>query len=91
MENGQQVTRTNYVDMIKSNSRGGTDFVEVDSILKNGLPTAAYRRKIETEISALGPNDTLVYIDKADLSRRIVYNYGDDLSGIMGTQYVIIP
>lgn len=65
------------VDMYRPNSLGGTDYVEVDGILQNGLPRAAMREKLKAELRALGPDDTLLIVDKQSPSRRIVYRSGE--------------
>ncbi len=74
--NGQ----ANMVDMYRANGLGGIDYVEVDNILQNGLPIARTRPKLVSELGALGANDTLLYVDKADSSRRITYSSGEDPS-----------
>ncbi len=66
-----------YVDMYKPNSLGGTDYVEVDGILKNGLPNANMRDKLKAELRALGQDDTLLFVDKQNPSRRTLYLSGE--------------
>ncbi|PTL79704.1 hypothetical protein [Vitiosangium sp. GDMCC 1.1324] len=68
------------VDMYRPNVQGGIDYVEVDSILQNGLPRAAMREKLKIEIRALERNDTLLFVDKLDRSKRILYRFGEDVS-----------
>jgi hypothetical protein len=65
------------VDMYRPNALGGTDYVEVDGILQNGLPKAAMRDKLKAELRALGQDDTLLIVDKQDASRRILYRAGE--------------
>jgi len=72
-----QRVEKNMVDGVKLNSTGGTDYLEVDKINKNGLPNAGYRDKLKTEIAALKKGDSLEFWDKADPSRRIRYEFGD--------------
>jgi len=73
-------TEANMVDGKRSNKNGGTDYLEVDDINKNGLPRSEMRTKLKSEIEALKPGDTLEYWDKKDPSRRIRYQYGEDPS-----------
>jgi hypothetical protein len=68
------------VDMYRSNAQGGIDYVEVDSILQNGLPRAAMREKLKVELRALGQNDTLLIVDKEEPVKRILYRFGEDAS-----------
>jgi hypothetical protein len=68
------------VDMYRSNAQGGIDYVEVDSILQNGLPRAAMREKLKVELRALERNDTLLIVDKAEPVKRILYRFGEDAS-----------
>jgi hypothetical protein len=82
--------KRNFVDMYKPNNMGGTDFVEVDDILQSGIPRAEMRRKLQSELEALGPNDRLIYIDKTDPSRRIIYYPGDNPS-VIDTRIVPLP
>jgi hypothetical protein len=63
--------------MYKPNALGGTDYVEVDGILKNGLPNANMRDKLKAELRALGQDDTLLVVDKQNPSRRIRYLSGE--------------
>lgn len=74
-----QLGKGNFVDMVAKNDHGGTDYVEVDDILKRGVPPARMRAKLAEEIAALGPNDTLLYVDKNDVASRILYLPGDDV------------
>lgn len=66
-----------FVDMYKPNALGGTDYVEVDGILRNGLPTANMHEKLKAELRALGHDDTLLIVDKQNPSRRIRYLSGE--------------
>jgi hypothetical protein len=73
-----QLGERKFVDLFAKNDHGGTDYVEVDQMLQRGTPNADLRAKIATEIAALGPNDRLLFVDKNDLTRRILYLPGDD-------------
>ena len=53
-----------FVDMVATNSLGGTDYVEVGKMLKNGQPVAWQAAKISEEIPALGANDRLIFVDE---------------------------
>lgn len=66
-----------YVDLYRQRPQGGTEYVEVDEMLRNGLPAARVRVKLKEEIPHLGKDDTLVFVDKADPMRRILYRPGD--------------
>jgi hypothetical protein len=77
-----QLGKGNFVDMVAKNDHGGTDFVEVDDVLKRGVPPARMRTKLAEEIAALGPNDTLLYVDKNDVLSRILYLPGDDVESL---------
>ena len=76
----------NFVDGVKPelNVAGGTDYLEVDKINKNGLPNAGYRDKLKSEI------DSLEFWDKIDPSRRIRYEYGDS-PGVVDTRKAPVP
>jgi len=74
-----QLGKGNFVDMVAKNDHGGTDYVEVDDVLKRGVPPARMRAKLGDEIAALGPNDRLIYVDKNDVTSRILYLPGDDV------------
>jgi hypothetical protein len=69
----------NFVDMVKANSLGGTDYVEVGKMLQDGQPVAREALKIGKEIAALGPSDRLIFVDEYDISRRIYYTPGDSV------------
>jgi hypothetical protein len=69
-----------YPDMIRPNSNGGMDYAEVGIMLQNGLPEARERAKLAEEIASLGPNDIIVFVDRSDPNRRIVYRFGDDVN-----------
>ncbi|WP_143177298.1 hypothetical protein [Cystobacter ferrugineus] len=71
-----------FVDLYRPNSSGGIDYVEVDEMLKSGIPRADIRTKPKIELTHLGKNDTLLFVDKTDLSKRILYRFGDDPSVI---------
>jgi uncharacterized protein YukE len=77
-----QLGERKFVDLVAKNDFGGTDYVEVDEILKRGTPNADLRAKLVTEIAALGPNDRLLFVDKNDLTRRILYLPGDDVESL---------
>lgn len=70
----------NFVDLYKPNAAGGTDYVEVDEMLKSGVPRADVRAKLKKELTQLGKNDTLLFVDKEDPSKRILYHFGEDPS-----------
>ncbi|ATB29706.1 hypothetical protein MEBOL_003161 [Melittangium boletus DSM 14713] len=72
----------NFVDLYKPNSSGGIDYVEVDEMLKSGIPRADVRAKLKKELAHLDKNDTLLFVDKVDLSKRILYRFGEDPSVI---------
>jgi hypothetical protein len=65
--------------MVRYNPDGSTDYLEVGEMLQNGMPSARERTKLADEIPALGENDTVTFIDKMDISRRITYRRGDDV------------
>lgn len=69
-----------YPDGVRPNAAGGTDYFEVGKMNNNGLPEARERLKIADEIPALGPNDTVTFVDKNDISRRITYRPGDTIA-----------
>ena len=68
-----------YPDMVRYNPDGSTDYLEVGEMLQNGMPSARERTKLADEIPALGENDTVTFIDKMDITRRITYRRGDDV------------
>lgn len=68
-----------YPDMVRYNANGSIDYVEVGEMLQNGMPEARERIKIAEEILALGENDTVTFVDKMDITRRITYRPGDDV------------
>jgi hypothetical protein len=57
---------------------GGTDYFEVGKMTRGGLPYARERAKLANETPALGPHDTLTFVDESDPRRRISYGSGDD-------------
>jgi len=65
-----------YPDMVKRRSKG-TDYAEVGHMLDNGLPEARERVKLQTEINAMRPGDTMMFVDKTNSARRIHYRRGD--------------
>lgn len=69
----------NEVDMVKTDAAGNRHFGEVDHILPSGRPPAGAMDKIESEVGALKPGQTLTWFDMNDPSRRITYNYGDNV------------
>ncbi|MDC0709493.1 hypothetical protein POL68_13565 [Stigmatella sp. ncwal1] len=71
------VLNDKYVDLIKPNEKGGVDYVEVDAMLKKGTPIKRLREKLKIELDGLKEEDRLIYIDKLDPSKRIIYEYGD--------------
>jgi len=70
----------NFVDLYRPNPAGGVDYVEVDEMLKSGVPRADVRAKLKKELAHLSENDTLLFVDKADPSKRIQYRFGEDPS-----------
>ena len=70
----------NFVDLYRPNPSGGIDYVEIDEMLKSGIPRADVRAKLKKELTHLGENDTLLFVDKTDPSKRILYRFGDDPS-----------
>ncbi len=69
-----------YVDLVKSNENGGLDYVEVDAMLKKGTPIKRLREKLKIELGGLKKGDRLIYVDKLDPGKRIIYEYGDNPS-----------
>ena len=67
----------NYPDLVKGNSNGGKDYAEVGEMLKSGKPESRELKKLANEVQALGPNDTLTFVDKTNLKNRITYRFGD--------------
>jgi len=70
-------TVKNMIDLFKRNAKGGIDYVEVDPMTKGGLPQAGMRAKLKMEFRNLKENDSLIFVDSANRSRRIVYKYGE--------------
>ena len=68
-----------YPDMVRYNLEGSIDYIEVVEMLQNGMPEARERFKIADEIPALGEKDSVTFVDKMDISRRISYYRGDDV------------
>ncbi len=68
-----------YPDLVRYNPDGSIDYAEVGEMLQNGMPQARERAKLKSEISALGENDTVTFVDKMDITRRITYRRGDDV------------
>jgi len=58
------------------NPQGGKGYFEVGKMLESGIPEARERVKIADEIKAMGPNDTVTFVDKTDVSRRVTYAKG---------------
>jgi hypothetical protein len=81
----------NMVDGVRKNDAGGTDYLEVDKINKNGLPPKDMRDKLKAEIQAMKPGDTLEYWDKTDPSRRIRYKHGDAPSVVDERKATTLP
>jgi hypothetical protein len=67
-----------FVDGIRRNAAGGTDYFEVGKMTKGGLPVPRERLKLANEVPALAPNDTLTFVDETNPIRRISYGTGDD-------------
>jgi hypothetical protein len=80
----QQVENVNlggkFPDGVRPNDAGGTDYFEVGGTTQGGLPEARERAKLAQEQPALGPNDTLQFVDKhaPDEENWIKYGPGDD-------------
>jgi hypothetical protein len=70
-----------YPDGVRPNPEtGGTDYFEVGKMNNNGAPESRERIKIKDEIRALGPNDTVTFVDKNDITRRVTYKSGDRIT-----------
>ncbi|WP_121155488.1 hypothetical protein [Micromonospora pisi] len=69
-----------WVDGVRPNATGGTDYFEVGAMTQGGLPEARERVKLANEVPALGENDTLQFVDKSAPSedRWIRYSRSDD-------------
>ncbi len=68
-----------YPDLVRYNPDSSIDYAEVGEMLQNGMPQARERAKLANEISALGENDTVTFVDKMDITQRITYQRGDDV------------
>lgn len=81
---GQRVERgrlvPNMVDGVKRHPDGRREYLEVDTVGQDGLPTSRLRNKLKEEIKALKKGEELVYADKENPSLRIVYRYGESPS-----------
>lgn len=60
----------------RPNSLGGKGYFEVGKMLESGIPEARERVKIADEIKAMGPKDTVTFVDKTDVSKRVIYQKG---------------
>ena len=60
----------------KLNPQGGKSFFEVGKMLDNGIPEARERVKIADEIKGMGPNDSVTFVDKGDVAKRVTYTKG---------------
>jgi hypothetical protein len=60
----------------KPNAAGGRNYYEVGKMLKSGIPEARERVKIADEIKAMGPGDTVTFVDKTDVTKRVTYAKG---------------
>lgn len=60
----------------KPNAKGGTSYFEVGKMLEGGIPEARERIKIADEIKAMGPKDTVTFVDKSEMSKRVTYEKG---------------
>jgi hypothetical protein len=58
------------------NPKGGTGYYEVGKMLDSGIPEARERVKIGDEIKAMGPNDTVTFVDKTNPAKRVTYGKG---------------
>jgi hypothetical protein len=74
-----------FPDMVRPNAAGGRDFVEVGEMLGGGLPEEREAAKLRNEIPALGPNDTLTFVDKTNIQNRITYRPGENPE-VVGTR-----
>jgi len=66
----------NDVDGVRTRPNG-KDYVEVDTINKDGRPPKSFRHKIKEEMKNLQPGDEIHYVDKVNPRRRIVYKQGE--------------
>ena len=60
----------------RPNALGGRGYYEVGKMLESGIPEARERIKIADEIKAMGPNDTVTFVDKSDVTKRLIYRKG---------------
>ncbi|CAG0986641.1 hypothetical protein METP2_02314 [Methanosarcinales archaeon] len=60
----------------RPNALGGKGYYEVGKMLESGIPEARERIKIADEIKAMGPNDTVTFVDKSDVTKRVIYQKG---------------
>jgi hypothetical protein len=60
----------------KPNAMGGKSYFEVGKMLESGIPEARERVKIGDEIKAMGPNDTVTFVDKTNPAKRVTYTKG---------------
>jgi hypothetical protein len=69
-----------YPDGVRAKPKqegGGFEYYEVGTMLKKGTPEARERVKIEDELKAINNNDSIIFVDKNNTSKRITYSKGD--------------
>lgn len=49
-------------------------------MLKKGIPLKRLRDKLKIELDGLKKGDRLIYVDKLDPGKRILYEYGESPS-----------
>ncbi len=62
------------------NTAGGKDYFEVGKMLQSKMPEARERTKLQDQINALGPTDTITFVSKENPAHRITYRAGDDVT-----------
>ncbi|HEY0641231.1 MAG TPA: hypothetical protein VGD67_26685 [Pseudonocardiaceae bacterium] len=62
----------------KPNAAGGKAYFEVGKMLQSRMPEARERTKLQDQINALGPSDTITFVSKENPGDRITYRAGDD-------------
>lgn len=68
-----------YPDLVRYNLDGSIDYLEVGEMLQGKIPQARERAKLADEVLALRENDTVTFVDKMDITRRITYQRGDNV------------
>lgn len=74
-----------FPDGVRDNAQGGKDYFEVGKMLKKGVPESRESAKLAEELKALGPNDTMTFVDKMDPTNRVNYKPGDTVGKTVGT------